>query len=53
MLVLVRARVARPKSSGMSLEEVLIARPTGDFGETWGNAPVDAASFASLVYRGV
>jgi glyoxylase-like metal-dependent hydrolase (beta-lactamase superfamily II) len=53
MLVSVRARVARLKARGMSLEEVLIARPTADLDARWGKGIVDAATFTSLVYRGV
>ncbi len=53
MLVSVRARIARLKARGMSLEEVLIARPTGDLDARWGKGIVDAATFTSLVYRGV
>jgi glyoxylase-like metal-dependent hydrolase (beta-lactamase superfamily II) len=53
MLVSVRGRVARLKARGMSLDEVLIARPTADLDPSWGKGIVDATTFTSLVYRGV
>ena len=53
MLVKVRERVARLKAKGMSLEEVLIARPTADLDAQWGAALVNGELFTRLVYRGV
>jgi glyoxylase-like metal-dependent hydrolase (beta-lactamase superfamily II) len=53
MLVSARARVARLKAKGMSLEEVLIERPTADLDPRWGQSIIDGSTFTSLVYRGV
>jgi glyoxylase-like metal-dependent hydrolase (beta-lactamase superfamily II) len=53
MLLDARARVARLKAQGLSLEEVLIARPTAHLDPKWGTGVVDSVTFTSLVYRGV
>lgn len=53
MLVTVRQRVSRLKTEGLSLEEVLAARPTKDFDAQWGNAIINGELFTTLVYRGV
>jgi glyoxylase-like metal-dependent hydrolase (beta-lactamase superfamily II) len=53
MLVTARQRVARLKSRGLSLEEVLIERPTADLDRRWGQSIIDGPTFTSLVYRGV
>lgn len=53
MLVTMRQRIARLKARGMSLEEVLIARPTADLDGKWGQAVVNGELFTRLVYRGV
>jgi hypothetical protein len=53
MLVKVRERVAGLKAKGMSLEEILIARPTADLDAQWGAALVNGELFTRLVYRGV
>ncbi len=53
MLVAVRDRVARLKRGGMSLEQVLVARPTADLDSKWGASLINGTLFTSLVYRGV
>jgi hypothetical protein len=53
MLVTVRQRVSRLKAEGMSLEEVLAAKPTTDFDAKWGNSTINGELFTTLVYRGV
>jgi glyoxylase-like metal-dependent hydrolase (beta-lactamase superfamily II) len=53
MLVTARNRVARLKVMGMSLEEVLLERPTADLDPRWGQSIIDGSTFVSLVYRGV
>jgi glyoxylase-like metal-dependent hydrolase (beta-lactamase superfamily II) len=53
MLVTARKRVARLKAKGMSLEEVLIKRPTADLDPRWGQSIIDGSTFTSLIYRGV
>ncbi len=49
MIVDVRARVAALVDRGMSLEEVVAARPAADYEEKWG----DAERFLQGVYAGV
>ena len=53
MLVTVRQRVSRLKAEGLSLKEVLAARPTKDFDVKWGNSIISGELFTTLVYRGV
>jgi glyoxylase-like metal-dependent hydrolase (beta-lactamase superfamily II) len=53
MLVAVRAKVAALKAQGLSLEEVVIAKPTAAYDATWGAGLVDGEQFVKLVYRGV
>jgi glyoxylase-like metal-dependent hydrolase (beta-lactamase superfamily II) len=53
MLVDARSRVARLKAQGLSLEEVLLARPTSHLDPKWGTSLVDPTTFVSLIYRGV
>lgn len=53
MLVAVRGNVARLKSQGKSLDEVLAARPTAAYDARWGGFVIDPAFFTRLVYAGV
>jgi glyoxylase-like metal-dependent hydrolase (beta-lactamase superfamily II) len=53
MLVSIRGSVARLKSEGKSLEQVIAAKPTAAFDEQWGSFVIDPAFFTRLVYRGV
>jgi glyoxylase-like metal-dependent hydrolase (beta-lactamase superfamily II) len=52
MLVAIRNNVAALKQQGMTLEQVIAARPTADFDERWGGFVIDPAFFTKLVYRG-
>jgi hypothetical protein len=52
MLVVIHANVAKLKARGMSLEEVIAAKPTAAFDEKWGQFVVNPAFFTRLVYAG-
>jgi glyoxylase-like metal-dependent hydrolase (beta-lactamase superfamily II) len=53
MLVGVRTNVARLKSQGKSLEEVIAAKPTAAYDAKWGGFVIDPVFFTRLVYAGV
>ena len=53
MLVATRDRVAALKKQGMSLDQVIAAKPTEAFDAKWGQAIISPALFTTLVYRGV
>jgi glyoxylase-like metal-dependent hydrolase (beta-lactamase superfamily II) len=53
MLVTVRQRVSALKANGLSLEDVLAAKPTADLDGKWGNSIVGGDLFTALVYRGI
>lgn len=53
MLSTIRDNVARLKAQGLSVDQVIAARPTAAFDETWGKAIISPALFTRLVYRGV
>lgn len=53
MLVGIREKVAKLKQRGMSLDEVVAAKPTADYDAKWGGFVIDPAFFTRLVYRGV
>jgi glyoxylase-like metal-dependent hydrolase (beta-lactamase superfamily II) len=53
MLIAVRERVAQLKQRGLSLDEVIAARPTASFDAAWGGGLVGPEFFTRLVYRGV
>ena len=53
MLVATRDRVAALKKQGMSLDQVIAAKPTEAFDAKWGQAIISRALFTTLVYRGV
>jgi glyoxylase-like metal-dependent hydrolase (beta-lactamase superfamily II) len=53
MLTDVRARVAALKAQGLTLKEVIAARPTAAYDGTWGKSVIGPALFIALVYRGV
>jgi len=53
MLVSIRGNVARLKSQGKSLEQVIAAQPTAAYDKKWGNFVINPAFFTRLVYRGV
>ncbi len=53
MLIAIRERVAQLKQRGLSLDEVIAARPTASFDAAWGGGPVGPEFFTRQVYRGV
>jgi len=53
MLVSVREKVSALKKGGRSLDEVLAAKPTGDYDAKWGGFVIDGKNFTGLVYQGV
>jgi glyoxylase-like metal-dependent hydrolase (beta-lactamase superfamily II) len=53
MLVTVRDHVAKLKSQGKSLRELLATKPTAKYDAKWGTFVIDGNTFASLVYAGV
>ena len=53
MLVAIRANVAALKNKGLSLEDIIKARPTAAFDAKWGQFVIDPGFFARLVYEGV
>jgi glyoxylase-like metal-dependent hydrolase (beta-lactamase superfamily II) len=53
MLVSVREKVSALKKKGRSLDEVLAAKPTGDYDAKWGGFVIDGKNFTGLVYQGV
>lgn len=50
MLVTVRDRVQKLKTSGRTLDEVVSAAPTKDLDDVWGKGFMDPKSFVSIVY---
>jgi cyclase len=50
MLVTVRDRVQKLKSSGRPLEDAIAAKPTKDLDEMWGKGFVNPDTFVTLVY---
>lgn len=53
MLVDIRARVAALKASGMTVDQVISARPTAPYDDKWGRSVVTPEMFTALVFRGV
>jgi glyoxylase-like metal-dependent hydrolase (beta-lactamase superfamily II) len=54
MLVTIRGNVSRMKrQQGMSLEQVIEAKPTSAFDEKWGGYVIDPDFFTRLVYAGL
>jgi len=53
MLVGIRQNVARLKHAGMSVEQVIAAKPSAAYDQKWGNFVINPAFFTRLVYRGV
>ncbi|MBA2301565.1 MAG: MBL fold metallo-hydrolase [Acidobacteria bacterium] len=51
MLVTVRDRVQRLKTSGRSLDEVVAQKPTADLDATWGKGSTRPENFVTLVYN--
>ena len=50
MLVTVRARVRKLKSSGKSLEEAVAAKPLADLDPVWGKGVLNGDAFVHVVY---
>lgn len=53
VLVFARDKVAALKKQGMTLSEVIAARPTATYDEQWGGGAKGAAAFLDYVYQGV
>ena len=53
MLVNMRDKVAAIKKQGMSLDEVLAAKPAAAYDARWGRFLIDGSFFTRLVYAGV
>lgn len=53
MLVNIERSVAGLKKKGMSLQEVIAAKPTRSYDDKWGNFVIGPDFFTSLVYKGV
>ena len=51
MLVTVRDRVQKLKTSGRKLEEVLAAKPSAEFDATWGKGFMMPNDFLGIVYN--
>ena len=51
VLVAVRDRVQKQKAAGKILEEVIAAKPTSDFDETWGKGFTTPDRFVTTVYN--
>jgi hypothetical protein len=53
MLVAIRQNVARLKTQGKTLDEVIAAKPTAAYDARWGGFVIDPAFFTRLVYAGL
>jgi glyoxylase-like metal-dependent hydrolase (beta-lactamase superfamily II) len=53
MLVAIREKVAALKKQGMSLDDVIAAKPTASYDAKWGQFLITPAMFTGLVYQGV
>jgi glyoxylase-like metal-dependent hydrolase (beta-lactamase superfamily II) len=53
VLVEIREKVAALKKKGMSVEEVIAAKPSARTDEQWGQGFIDPRRFLTLVYQGV
>jgi cyclase len=51
VLVTVRDRVQKLKSSGRTLEQVLAAKPTADLDDPWGKGFMNPTNFLTIVYN--
>ena len=50
MMVTVRDRIQKLKSSGQTLEQVVAAKPTGDLDDPWGKGFMQPDFFVTIVY---
>lgn len=53
MLVAIREKVAALKKQGMTVFEVIAAKPTASFDAKWGQFLITPSAFTGLVYQGV
>jgi glyoxylase-like metal-dependent hydrolase (beta-lactamase superfamily II) len=53
MLVAIRGKIAAMKAKGMTVEQVVAAKPTATFDAKWGRSVISGPLFTRLVYRGV
>jgi hypothetical protein len=53
MLVTIREKVAALKKQGMTVMEVIAAKPTASFDAKWGQFLITPSAFTGLVYQGV
>jgi hypothetical protein len=53
MLVAIRKNVAELKAKGLTVDQVIAAKPTSAFDATWGQYVINPAFFTRLVYRGL
>jgi glyoxylase-like metal-dependent hydrolase (beta-lactamase superfamily II) len=53
MLQTIRAKVAALKKRGMTLDQVIAAKPTAQFDAKWGQFVISPANFTGLVFAGV
>jgi glyoxylase-like metal-dependent hydrolase (beta-lactamase superfamily II) len=53
MLVAIREKVAALKRQGMTVFEVIAAKPTAAFDAKWGQFLITPSAFTGLVYQGV
>ena len=53
MLVAIREKVSALKKQGLSLAEVVAAKPTAEYDAKWGGFVINGSTFTSLVYAGV
>ncbi len=53
MLVDIRENVAGLKQRGMTVKQVVAARPTAKYDAKWGQFVIDPESFTGMVYEGV
>ncbi len=53
MLVAIREKVAALKRQGMTVFEVIAAKPTASFDAKWGQFLITPSAFTGLVYQGV
>ena len=51
MLVTVRDRVQKMKTTGRTEKEVVAAKPTAEFDAAWGTGLIQPDAFASIVYN--
>lgn len=53
MLITIRDKVAGLKKQGMTLDQVIAAKPTATFDAKWGGFVINGSLFTMLVYKGL